>query len=226
MTAAVFEARYNRILRGREQGYEELSDFLGRKADLGPLVRLGLLRRREENSEYQRYHGYVPTHAADEMLLYIPEKELILVRPGQSTSLFTALKKDPMPKAPFKATYAEPTASQFEELRHIREQAGRDVWRVQRCEQLHQFLLNGYMDVRAFTKHTGVGEGALLRAELCKPRAERPHDRSLHLELTKEGARFLHIADPWELLLVKPGMELALFERCDPESAAYWCTLP
>ena len=58
MTAAVFEARYSRILRGREQGYEELSDFLGRKADLGPLVRLGLLRRREENNEFQRYHGY------------------------------------------------------------------------------------------------------------------------------------------------------------------------
>ena len=86
MTAAVFEARYNRILRGREQGYEELSDFLGRKADLGPLVRLGLLRRREENSEYQRYHGYVPTHAADEMLprLFRKERTVELEKAGNS----------------------------------------------------------------------------------------------------------------------------------------------
>ncbi|MBP7409002.1 MAG: hypothetical protein KA941_09620 [Flavobacteriales bacterium] len=226
MTAAVFEARYNRILRGREQGYEELSDFLGRRTDLGGLVRLGLLRRREENNEFQRYHGYVPTHAGDEMLLYIPEKELILVRPGQSTALFSILKKDPLPKAPFKATYAEPTKEQFDNVRHMREQAGRDVWRVQRSEQLHHFLLNGYMDLRAFTKHTGVGEGALLRADLCHPRADRPHEHSLHLEITKEGARYLHIADPWELLLVRPGMELPLFERCEPENAAYWCGLP
>jgi len=28
------------------------------------------------------------------------------------------------------------------------------------------------------------------------------------------------------LLLVKPGMELPLFERCDPAKAEYWCTLP
>ncbi len=226
MTAAVFEARYNRILRGREQGYEELSDFLGRRADLGPLVRLGLLRRREENGEFQRYHGYLPTHAAEEHLLYIPEKELILVRPGSSTALFALLKKDPLPKAPFKATYAEPTKEQFDAVWQLREQAGRDVWRSQRCDQLQQFLLNGYMDLRSFTKHTGVGEGALLRAELCRPRAERPHERSLHLELTKEGARYMHIADPWELLLVRPGMELPLFERSEPESAAYWCNLP
>ncbi len=226
MTAAVFEARYNRILRGREQGYEELSDFLGRKVDLGPMVRLGLLRRREENSEYQRYHGYIPTQAGEEFLLYIPEKELILVRPGQSTTLFSALKKDPMPKAHFKPTYSEPTKEQFDAVRQMREQAGRDVWRVQRCDQLQQHLLKGYMDFRAFTKHTSVGEGALLRAELCIPRAQRDHDRALHLELTQEGARFLHIADPWELLLVRPGMELALFEHCEPEQAKYWCDLP
>jgi hypothetical protein len=34
------------------------------------------------------------------------------------------------------------------------------------------------------------------------------------------------VVDPWELLLVRPGMELALYERCDPEKAAYWCELP
>lgn len=226
MAVAVFEARYSRILRGREQGYEELSDFLGHKADLGPLVRLGLLRRREENGEFQRYHGHVPTHAGEEHLLYIPEKELILVRPGRSTVLFAALKKDPMPQAVFKPTYAEPTREQFDQVRHMREQAGRDVWRVQRCEQLHQFLSNGYMELRAFTKHTGVGEGALLRAGLCCPRSERVHERALHLEVTKEGEDYLHVADPWELLLVRPGMELPLFERCEPERAAYWCDLP
>lgn len=226
MTAAVFEARYARILRSREQGYEELSDFLGRKSDLGALVRLGLLRRREVNDEYQRYNGYVPTPAAENLLLYIPEKELILVRPGQSAALFAQLKKDPAPKAVFKPTYAEPTNEQFEACVQQRDQAGRDVWRLQRAEQLHKALLGGYMDLRSFTKRTSIGEGVLLRLELCKPRPERVHDRALALEPTKEGARFLTMLQPWELLLVKPGMELPLFERCDPENAAYWCELP
>jgi hypothetical protein len=226
MTAAVFEARYNRILRSREQGYEELSDFLGRRNDLGPLVRLGLLRRREVNEEFQRYHGYVPTPAAEPFLLYIPEKELILVRPGQSAALYTALKKDPAPKAPFKPTYAEPTKEQFDAWRQQREQAGRDVWRSQRAEHLHQALLSGHMEMRAFTKRTGIGEGALLRLELCRPRTERAHERALALEPTKEGERYLTVIDPWELLLVRPGMELPLFERCDPEKAEYWCNLP
>ena len=226
MTAAVFEARYNRILRSREQGYEELTDFLGRHASLGPLVRSGLLRRREWNGEFQRYHGYIPTHKGEETLLYIPEKELILVRPGQSAALMGALKKDPMPKAAFKETYAEPTNEQFDAVYQMREQAGRDVWRVQRAEQLHTFLMQGFMDLRAFIKRTGAGEGALLRLELCRPRAERPHDQALHLELTKEGAKYLVFVDTWELLLLRPGMELPLFALCEPDQAHYWCTLP
>lgn len=226
MTAAVFEARYNRILRGREQGYEELTDLLGRNGDLGPLVRLGLLRRREENAEFQRYHGYIPTTAGDAHLLYIPDKELILVRPGQSAALMTALKKDPAPKSSFKATYAEPTREQFNAALHMREQAGRDVWRVQRAEQLHQHLLAGYMDVRAFAVRSGVGDGGLVRAGLCSARAERAHERALSIELTKEGGKYMMVVDPWELMLVRPGMELPLYLKCDPDKASYWCGLP
>lgn len=226
MAAAVFEARYDRILRSREQGYEELDDFLGRQAGLGPLVRCGLLRRREENTEFQRYHGYVPTAKGNEYLLHIPEKELILVRPEKSASLFLALQNDPAPKAPFKPTYAEPTAEQFELVQHMRDQAGRDLWRVQRADELRRALLAGFMDFRAFTKRTGLGEGALLRLELVRGRTERPHERALHLEVTEPGARFLEVSDPWELLLIKPGMELPLFALCEPEKAAYWCELP
>ncbi len=226
MTAAVFEARWNRILRSREQGYEELTDFLGRHASLGPLVRCGLLRRREENAEFQRYHGFVPTAQGEEFLLYIPDKELILVRPEKSAALYLTLQADPAPKAVFKETYAEPTGPQFEAMREMRRNAGRDVWRVQRAEQLEKFLLQGYMDIRSFTKRTGTGEGALLRTNLCRPRTERAHDRALHLELTEEGERFLHIADPWELLLIRPGMELPLYAVCEPEKAEYWCNLP
>lgn len=226
MAAVVFEARYDRILRSREQGYEELGDFLGRNVGLGPLVRLGLLRRREENTEFQRYHGHVPTRSGEEFLLHIPEKELILVRPEKSASLFLAMQNDPAPKAPFKPTYAEPTGEQFELVRHMREQAGRDLWRIQRADELHRLLLAGYMDFRAFTKRTGAGEGALLRFDLVRPRSERPHDRALHLELTPEGKRYLEVADPWELLLVRPGMELPLYAVCEPDKAAYWCGLP
>lgn len=226
MAAAVFEARYNRILRSREQGYEELSDLLGRGKGLGAMVRLGLLRRREENGEFQRYHGYVPTPAASEWLLHIPEKELILVKPGASAVLLKKLDKDPAPKAPFKETYAEPTEEQFAAVRHMRDQAGRDVWRLQRADTLHKALLDGYMDIRAFTKRTGLGEGALLRCGLVQARAERPHEHALHLEVTKEGAQYLDVLDPWELLVVKPGMELPLFVCCEPDKASYWCGLP
>lgn len=226
MAAAVFEARYNRILRSREQGYEELSDFLGRHAGLGPLVRTGLLRRREENMEFQRYNGFVPTRAGEEFLLFIPEKELILVRPEKSASLFLALQNDPAPKAAFKSTYAEPTSGQFEAVAHMREQAGKDLWRLQRADELRRLLLDGYMDIKAFTKRTGIGEGVLLRLEFVKPRTERPHDRALHLEITDKGREFLHVADPWELLLIKPGMELPLFAVCEPDKAEYWCILP
>jgi hypothetical protein len=86
--------------------------------------------------------------------------------------------------------------------------------------------LLGFMDIRSFTKRTGIGEGTLLRMELVRSRSERPHDHALHLELTPAGQVFLEVADPWELMLVKPGMELPLFERCDPDKAAYWCALP
>jgi hypothetical protein len=226
MTAAVFEARWNRILRSREQGYEELTDFLGRYASLGPLVRAGLLRRREEDNEFQRYNGYIPTEAGQELLLYIAEKELILVRPEKSASLYLLLQSDPAPKAVFKATYTEPTAKQFEVVAEMRKNAGRDVWRAQRADELEKRLLIGYMDIRHFTVRTGIGEGALLRSGLCAPRVERPHDRALHIEVTPAGSHLLEVMDPWELLMIKPGMELPLFEVLDPERASYWCTLP
>ena len=226
MSAAAFELRWNRILRSREEGYEELTDHLGRYAGLGPLVRLGLLRRREENGEFQRYHGYVPTDKGLEFLLHIPEKELILVRPGMAAPLQTLLKKDPAKEAVFKDTYAEPTGDQFRAVEEQRERAGRDVWRVQRADQLKQYLLQGYMDFTAFTKRTGVGEGALLRESLCEAVENRAHERALSLAVTKAGAPFLLVADPWALLLVKPGMELPLFERCEPAKAQYWCALP
>lgn len=226
MAVAVFEARWNRIKRSREQGYEELSDFLGRHASLGPLVRSGLLRRRETNEEFQRYHGYVPTAKGAEYMVYIPEKELILVLPGKSAPLFLELQHDPMPKAPFKPTYAEPTKAQFDAVEEMKANAGRDVWRLQRAEKLREYLLNGYMDIRSFTKRTGVGEGGLLNLGLCRPRTDRPHERALSLEPTELGATFLTMPEPWELLLVKPGMELPLFAQCEPDQAAYWCNLP
>lgn len=226
MSALVFEARWHRIQRSREQGYEELNDFLGRYTSLGPMVRCGLLRRREEWSEFQRYHGYVPTDKGNEFLLYIPEKELVLVRPGKSASLFLELKNDPAPRAVFKETYAEPTRLQFNAVDEMRLNAGRDVWRLQRAEQLREHLLMGYMDFRSFTVRTGIGDGTLLREELCTPRPNKPHDHALSMELTKAGKKFLTVLDPWELMLVKPGMELPLFEVCDPDASAYWCGLP
>lgn len=226
MSSAVFDIRWNRILRAREQGQEELTDYLGPRADLGPMVRLGLLRRRERNEEFQRYHGYVPTPTGSDLLLHIPEKELILVRQNRGVALMAELRKDPAPDAVFKPTFAEPTHEQFELVRQMREQAGRDVWKVQRADHLRDRLMEGYLDFRSFTKRTGIGEGALLRNMLCTPRSEKPHERALGSAPTPSGERFLVVADPWELLLVRPGMELPLFERCDPMAAAYYCALP
>jgi len=226
MSAQVFEARWHRIQRSREQGYEELSDFLGRFNSMGPMVRCGLLRRREEWSEFQRYHGYVPTELGNDYLLYIPDKELILVRQGKSVPLILALQNDPAPTAVFKETYAEPIREQINLADEMRVNAGRDVWRIQRSEQLRTHILAGYLDFRSFTKRTGLGESALLRLELCKPVAERAHDHALALELTEQGAHYLTVLDPWELLMVKPGMELPLFEAMEPEKSEYWCVLP
>ncbi len=226
MSALVFEARWHRIQRSREQGYEELQDFIGRYASLGPLVRCGLLRKREEWSEFQRYYGYIPTEKGEQYLLYIPDKELVLVRPGKSAPLFLELKNDPAPNAPFKETYAEPTQAQIMALEEMRANAGRDTWRIKRADLLRQHVMMGYMDIRSFTKRTGVGDGGLLREGLVKPRAERANDQLLSVEVTKEGFEFLTPLDAYDLLLVNPGMELPLFNRLDPDNASYWCGLP
>lgn len=226
MSSAVFDIRWNRILRAREQGQEELDDFLGPRADRGPLVRLGLIRRREVNGEFQRYHGYVPTPKGSEYLLHIPEKELILVRQQRGAALMAELRKDPASDAVFKPTYAEPTHDQFELVRQMREQAGRDVWRVQRADHLRDRLMEGFMDFRSFTKRTGIGDGGILREGLAKPRTERAAEQLLSLEVTKEGGAFFTALDAFDLLLVNPGMELPLFNRLDPENASYWCGLP
>lgn len=226
MSALVFEARWHRIQRSREQGYEELQDFMGRYASLGPLVRCGLLRKREEWSEFQRYHGYLPTEAGEQFLLYIPDKELVLVRPGKSAPLFLELKNDPAPNAPFKETYAESTKAQFAMVEEMRVSAGRDTWRTKRADALRQHLLQGYMDIRSFTKRTGAGEGGLLREGLVKPRTERTNDQQLNIEVTKEGSEFLTALDSFDLLLVNPGMELPLYNLLDAEKASYWCGLP
>lgn len=210
----------------REQGYEELSDLLGERTGYGPLVRTGLLRRREVDTELQRYQGLVPTPKGEDLLIHLAEKELIMVRPGKSGAIMKLMEQDPDPQAPYKPTFAQPTKEQFDAAAHMRDQAGRDVWRVQRAEQLRLALLAGYMDFRMFTKRTGCGEAALIREELCSMQEERPHEHALHLRITKEGERYLTIADPWELLLVKPGMELPLFARCDAQQAAYWLAVP
>lgn len=226
MSAQVFEARWHRIQRSREQGYEELSDFMGRHTSLGPLVRCGLLRKREEWSEFQRYYGYVPTWKGEQFMLFIPDKELVLVRPGKAASLFVELKNDPAPSAPFKETYAEPTKAQFAAVEELRVNAGRDGWRIKRADLLRQHLLSGYMDIRSFTKRTGAGEGGLLREGLVKPRSERQPDQLLSVEVTGEGSAYLTPLDAHDVLLVNPGMELPLFNRLDAENASYWCSLP
>ena len=143
-----------------------------------------------------------------------------------SAPLFLALKNDPAPKAVFKETFAEPTRAQYEAVDELRLNAARDTWRTQRVDQLKQHLLAGYLDFRSFTKRTGIGDGTLLRLGLCKPRLEKNSEHGLSMELTKEGAAFFTLLDQWELLLVKPGMELPLFEKCDPDKSAYWCAVP
>ena len=159
-------------------------------------------------------------------LLYIPDKELVLVRPGKSAPLFLELKNDPAPQAPFKETYAEPTQAQFIAVEEMRVNAGRDGWRAKRAEILRYHLLKGYMDIRTFTKRTGIGEGGLLREGLVKPRNERVSDQQLSMEVTKEGEGYLTPIDAYDLLLVAPGMELPLLNRLDGEKASYWCGLP
>ena len=42
--------------------------------------------------------------------------------------------------------------------------AGHPISGAQRAERVHERLLGGWMDLRAFTTRTGLGEGALLAA--------------------------------------------------------------
>ncbi len=210
----------------RAIGHEELMDFVGRHASLGPLVRLGLLRRKESDTEFQRYNGYVPTRKGLKFLIHVPEEELILVRPEKSASLFLELQNDPLPKAAFKPTFAEPTMQQLEAVMDQKANAGRDVWRVQRAEYLWNAITDGYMDIRMFTKRHGTGEGALLRLGFCKHRVPKPHERALEIQVTDEGAPYLEEVVNFGLMLVRPGMELPLFERCEPERSEYWTRLP
>src|SRR5690606_10080606 len=226
MSAAIFDLRWNRLLDLRATGHAGLMDFLGRHAGLGPMVILSLLLRRETGSEFQRYHGHVPTRKGLTYLVHAPEEELILVKPEKSASLFLELKNDPMPKAPYKETFAEPTMPQYEAVMEQKANAGRDLWRVQRAECLWNKITEGYMDIRTFTKRHGAGEGVLLRNGLCKHRVQKPHDRAMDIQITKEGAPYLEEVENYGLLLVKPGMELPLFSLCEPARAEYWCRLP
>jgi hypothetical protein len=72
-----------------------------------------------------------------EFLLYIPEKELVLVRPGKSAALFNALKIGPCAERPLQGDVyrAYPTRSSMP-LQKMRANAGRDLWRIHRAEHL------------------------------------------------------------------------------------------
>ena len=56
MSAEIYIARLRTLRSLQELGHQELMDVLGRYASIGPLVRMGLLRRREDDHEFQRYH--------------------------------------------------------------------------------------------------------------------------------------------------------------------------
>ncbi|MCB0794438.1 MAG: hypothetical protein KDB88_06845 [Flavobacteriales bacterium] len=218
MSAAVFEARWNHLNGLRKQGHEELTDFLGGNEEkLGPAVRLGLLRKRPTVTEFQRYYGYVPTEKGAEYLLYVPEHELIVVRQEQKDRFKRALARDPMPEAPWKPGFARPEDSQN----------GADPSPVSdRALELKQWLLCGYMDIKEFVVRHELHDSHLVDSGVCEDGEAAVGPNGRMLSLSSDGKRYLHLEKKWGMLLVRPGMELPLFQRIDPERAAYFCGLP
>lgn len=220
MSAEIFTARLRCLVSLNELGHQELMDVLGRYASLGPLVRLGLLRRREDDHEFQRYHGYIPTEAAAPYLLHNPKNELIMVRKGAERAFRNALKQDPAPEAPFKEAFADSTAQQFlatESPNHVDDP---------NTAPLRIWLLKGYMHLDMFCKRHSLKINELIAKGLCTRMNAADDHSAMITSPTPEATPYLFQPSGSSLILVRPGMELPLYQACSPENAEVLINLP
>lgn len=220
MSAEIYIARLRTLRSLQELGHQELMDVLGRYASIGPLVRLGLLRRREDDHEFQRYHGYIPTEAAATLLLHNAKNELIMVRKGAERAFRAMLKQDPEPDAPFKEAFAECSAAQFlatesENHRDDKSTAPLRIW-----------LLKGYMHLDMFCKRHSLQINELIAKGLCIRMSSADDQANVITTPTTEAARYLFQPTGSSLILIRPGMELPLYQACSPENAEVLINLP
>lgn len=200
-----------------EKGFIELMSVIGRYGSLGPLVRTGLLRQREDRAELQRYHGYVPTANAAQWLLHVPKHELILVRPGEKHALLKEMEQDPMPEGPFKEAFAEPTGPQYRAA-----EMADNGW----CKELRKWLEQGYMQLEVFCNRHSILMSEMVNDGLCSYGTLSPEAAGPRVIPTAQGSTYLHAVHGSDLILIRPGMELPLLKRCAPAAAMDLIRLP
>src|SRR5262245_49494718 len=230
MSAVVFEARWKRLQEWRAKGFQELEDHLGAPADLGPLVRCGLLVKRGSPwLAYQRYHGFVPSSRGARLMVHDRLHELILIAPDKVADLIEALEADPLPGAPF-----HPGFCVLEKLNVLAVREPRTPLHVsppvgqlmggspERTHLKERLLEEGYEDFEQFRVDHMIRDRVLLASGLC-----RAHDPATDLHGIAfvphgDGLRYFTLIREHDLLLVNPGMGLPLLDLLDPTRAGYW----
>jgi hypothetical protein len=230
MSAAVFESRWKRLAEWRSKGFIELEDHLGSPADLGPLVRCGLLVKRGSPwLPFQRYHGFVPTMKGERILVHDRAHELILVPSGKVPDLIEALAADPLPGAPFHPGFCV--------VEHLNGLAVREPRRplhvsapvgmlmgasADRAHVKEKHLEEGYEDFEQFRIDHVLRDRALLASGLCREHDPSRDFHGIAFVPQGEGFRYFTLLKEHDLLLVNPGMGLPLLDLLDPTRAAYW----
>lgn len=226
MSSEIFEERQACLRELRDQGHEELEDYLGGLDELGAPLRCGLLKRVDRCCEWQRYSGLVPTEEGEEYMIHVPEHHVIMVRRGKGMALHGALLLDPKPGEPLRldpgalpcgltpAPPANPSKrtdfDPLEELHRLRAEE-RECW-----------LLEGYLDFDAFRAEHGFTDAQLTGSGLLRRHDPRLDAHSMPYVPTEKGGHYFLLNAAWDLLLVKPEMARNVFILIDPDRARGW----
>ncbi len=217
MGREIFEARWACLQGLRSQGHMNLEDFMGWGESLVPLVETGLMRENDLDDEWQRYGKLFPTAQGERYLIHDRLHHVIVVRRTQMGALSEVLRshrgQDALPLTALPVT---------ERLQRVDAQlalAG-DTWSLVRFQEMRRWVQKGYMDLDHFRELYKVSEDTLLRTWLCERRERPGRHGSAQLVPMLDGMAYLKRVDAWEMVLVKPGMEEALFAHCTPGRTA------
>ena len=226
MSIEIFEARWKCLRELRDQGHEELEEFLGGSDELGAPFRTGLLVKVERCCEWQRYQGLVPSEAGAYFLRYVPEHHIIVVERDRKQAFHEALLADPRPVEPLTLdtgalpcglTPAPPAApvrrTDFDPLQEMERL---------RQEELDCWLLEGYQPLDEFMRENNIVEKKVVDSGLVRRNDPRLDDHAMPWVPTEKGSNYLLLNAAWDLLLIKPDMGRNLFMLVDPDRARGW----